>query len=371
MSDSGSPPPPPDPFATAAAQGAQNRETAAFNAALARANQQTPWGSLTWEIDPNSGPQYNQDAYERALKAFETSSSSFAGSQTRPPDSRTAEGLPAWLIPGRDPNDPNSYSLQDPNKAEDGSVKAPVAPRLEDFKISDGAPKYTSKMTLSDSQQKLFDQDQATKLKLSALGGRAADVAGDVLDQPVDFSGLPEIETGEGARQRLEEALYRRGERQLAPRYAQAEEAERNRLLNAGFSVNGAGFDKALGNFRREKDAAFADLSDRSIILGGSEADRAFNQSTANRRQALQELLLERQLPIQEINALRTGSQLQLPQFSPTQGVSGMQPVDLAGLIGQQYQGNLGGWQADVANTNANNQAGASILATAAVAAGF
>jgi hypothetical protein len=43
-----SPPSAPDPFATAAAQSASNRETAMTQAALNRVNQNTPFGNLTW-----------------------------------------------------------------------------------------------------------------------------------------------------------------------------------------------------------------------------------------------------------------------------------------------------------------------------------
>lgn len=48
------PPKPPDPIKTAEAQGTANLEAARTTAALNRANQETPFGRLTWEQDPTN-----------------------------------------------------------------------------------------------------------------------------------------------------------------------------------------------------------------------------------------------------------------------------------------------------------------------------
>lgn len=59
-----SPPAPPDPNVVAAAQTASNKETAITNADLNRIGQNTPYGSLSYEItgtSPNGNPQYTQN----------------------------------------------------------------------------------------------------------------------------------------------------------------------------------------------------------------------------------------------------------------------------------------------------------------------
>lgn len=53
----------PDPYQTAAAQTQSNKETAITNAELSRINQQTPYGSLNYNIDgyyPDGTPKYSQ-----------------------------------------------------------------------------------------------------------------------------------------------------------------------------------------------------------------------------------------------------------------------------------------------------------------------
>lgn len=60
-----------------------------------------------------------------------------------------------------------------------------------------------------------------------------------------------------------------------------------------------------------------------------------------NRSRALQEALVLRQLPLQEINALRTGAQPTLPQFQSFQGQQ-IQAAPVFDAVNQQYQANLG-----------------------------
>jgi len=60
-----------------------------------------------------------------------------------------------------------------------------------------------------------------------------------------------------------------------------------------------------------------------------------------NRSRALQEALALRQLPLQEINALRTGAQPTLPQFQSFQGQQ-IQAAPVFDAVNQQYQANLG-----------------------------
>ena len=58
-----SPPAAPDPYATAAAQGQMNAETARTQARLSRVNQTTPYGSISYNQDPNNPDIYSQDVH--------------------------------------------------------------------------------------------------------------------------------------------------------------------------------------------------------------------------------------------------------------------------------------------------------------------
>jgi hypothetical protein len=70
------------------------------------------------------------------------------------------------------------------------------------------------------------------------------------------------------------------------------------------------------------------------------------------RRQNITEALAERQIPLNEVSAFRTGSQIQPLQFSGVQGQS-VAPAPMFGATNAQYQAAM-----DAANLKAGGQAG-------------
>lgn len=349
----GSAPTPPDPFAVAGAQTKSNKDTAAFNAALARFDQITPFGSQTWSVDPSSGPQYNMDAYNKAMAAFSSGAGQdpHAGQTWVPPQTDETGVSPGYWTGGTG-----------------SSGSSPSAPKLSDFLISDGAPKYTSTQKLDPAIQRLVDANTAMQTKLSDVGTQALDRVSGTLATPFTLNARP-IEDGGAIRDKVTQALYDRGARLLDPRYSQQENSERQRLLNAGFSVNDEGFTKALGNFNRSKDQAYADLADRAIVGGGLESDRAFNQSLLGHKQDISDALLQRQIPLQELMAIRGGINPQLPSFMPTQGVGGANPTDVAGIFGQGFNNLMSIYGQNVNQANADNATTGQVIGTAAMLA--
>lgn len=78
--------------------------------------------------------------------------------------------------------------------------------------------------------------------------------------------------------------------------------------------------------------------------------DSQFQNQTRNN--AIQEALLMRQLPLSELNSLRTGAQPNMPQFQGYQGAN-IAPPPIFGATQAQY-----GAQADAFNAQAQNRAG-------------
>lgn len=174
----------------------------------------------------------------------------------------------------------------------------------------------------------------------------------------------------------VQEALYRKQTRMLDPQYQQSEADMTARLANQGIMQGSEAYKREMDNFARNRDSAYADARDRAILAGGQEQSRLndmglsraalnntaqeqefgqlaqragfnnqavgqmfgqelgannqnFNQDLASanfanqaRQNAIQEQTFLRQLPLNEINALRSGSQVTMPQF---QGYSGQQ----------------------------------------------
>ncbi len=127
------------------------------------------------------------------------------------------------------------------------------------------------------------------------------------------------------SRRRVEQAILSR----LEPQFRQDEERMRNQLLSSGLEVGSPAYTAELQRLQQGQN----DARQQAILTGGTEESRqvgmnaqlqgqAFNQGlqgaqfdNATRQQMLSELLLQRNTPLNELNSLRTGSQVSMPNF--------------------------------------------------------
>lgn len=176
-------------------------------------------------------------------------------------------------------------------------------------------PIFTGTTSLTPSGQNLLDKDYALRTGLMGTGMDALKQVQSSLSRPFDLS---------KNRDALTDTMYRRYTRLLDPRFKQAESDLRTDLVNRGFSLGNEGYTKAMDDFQRSKEATYGDAMDRA--------------TTGGAQQAIAEALLERQQPLQELNALRTGAQPQMPNF---QAYGGAGPVQAApNFAATQAQGN-------------------------------
>lgn len=328
------PPPAPDPYQVAGAQTQQNRDAALYNAALNRVNTYTPLGSQEFSVT------------------------------------------------GRDPRT--------------------------------GAPIYEQNINLSPEAQQLFDQQQQQNLQLGNIAGGMMDRVQGVYGQGIDTGGLPglqgqlniqgpalqgQLNTAglpglpgagdlEGFRNEAESALYDRNTAYLDPRFERQEEQLRSRLANQGVVEGSEAFRNAMDDFEQSRETAFRQARNEAIAGGGAEASRmfgigsqargqlfgealgsgaftnqargqAFGEAAAGaglsnqaRAQGMQELFALRNQPLNEFNALRSASPVNMPQFQGMAQV-GTAPADIAGAIQNQYQGQLDAYNAQQQSRNA------------------
>lgn len=100
-------------------------------------------------------------------------------------------------------------------------------------------------------------------------------------------------------------------------------------------------------------------------INAGGEQSRLFGLESAARDKAIQEQAFLRSLPLNEINALRSGAQVQMPQFAGQGGANvGQTPIFNAAQ--QQSQYNQGLYNQEAASANANNASTYQTLGTIA-----
>jgi hypothetical protein len=299
-------PPAPDYVGAAKQQGQDNIAVAQLNAQLGRPNQITPWGSETWQ---------------------------------------------------RDPNDKNSW---------------------------------TSTISLSPEQQRLLDAQNQTSLSLSSLQNQGFDRVSDAMSTPFSLSGVPQIQGAPqvqalpGAndfsadRDKVQQAVMSR----YNTDFNRQQESLNQQLLNQGLTPGSEAWMRAQDDLGRQRN----DAEMQAILAGGQEQSRlfdlssranaqAFNQQLAanqfgnqSRQQGIQEQAYLRSLPLNELNALRTGAQVTAPTFSTyAPGNAQAAPTFAAAQAQGQYAQQLYGQQVGDYN---NQMQGLFGLGAAGISAG-
>jgi hypothetical protein len=291
----------PDPYQTAAAQTQNNQQTANYNAALNRVDQVTPYGSSTY--------------------------------------------------------------------AQNGTDAS-------------GAPHYTQTTTLSPLAQQELDNEMRQDSTLSNLGYNLADQAKGTLSSGIDTSKLPALSGAPGATGHIQtsvggtgaitdfgaqtkaaqDAVYGQYKSRLDPQWANTQNENDTKLANMGVMFNSSAYGKNQTQLDQAKNDAYQQANYQSVLAGSQEAQRLYgdqlagsqfaNQAQAQqyaqalqnsqfnnqaRAQGLQEQTSLRDLPINELNALRSSTQIQNPNFSavPQSTAAG---TDISGNIYKSAQ---------------------------------
>jgi len=195
----------------------------------------------------------------------------------------------------------------------------------------------TVTQSLSPESQQAFEAQQATRMGLADLSQQGIGTAQNVLGKPFEFSG-PEMPVNAGMT--AQNAIMSR----LAPQLQQQRSQAETQLRNQGLVPGG----EAYGNAMTIQNQRENDLLTQAALQG-------INLDMSARQQAMGEQLYQRNLPLNEITALMSGSQIQNPQFQGYQGAS-VAPPNLAGAAQQQAQYNQGMYGLGVGEANSFNQ---------------
>jgi len=307
----------PDYIGQANAQAAGNLAAARSQTSANRVNQVTPYGSIKY----TQGTGFNQEAYDKAMETYSAGVSAF--------------------------NDPSNAAMQTYKNA---GGKIGEAPKREDF-ISD-PDKWSSNIELSETGQKLLDAYNKTSLGLADLQGTAMDRVRDAQAQPFDTSGLIDIndKTGMDGWDRATDLIRQRQNPELDRQQAALD----SKLANQGLTQGSEGW--GIGQTQFGKTRNDADIA--AQMAGLQAQNQFFNQAITGNQATLQQRNFLRQLPLNELNALRTGSQVTNPTFS-TAGQQGQTSgPDLLGATNSQYNAQVGNVNAQNAQTAQGTQAG-------------
>jgi len=116
-------------------------------------------------------------------------------------------------------------------------------------------------------------------------------------------------------------------------------------------ALRAAGFNNDVSNTEFQRAGQQADFYNSATGAGNADALRAGGFTNDARTQALQEALTLRNQPLNEFNALRSASPVNIPQFEGG-GDATVAPTDVAGNIWNAYNSNLNIWNAKQQSRN-------------------
>jgi hypothetical protein len=201
---------------------------------------------------------------------------------------------------------------------------------------SQGNPRWTATQSLSPDQQELYNYDVATSKGLGQLQQKGLGYVSGMLDQPFNTGSL--VKTGFDPSQSYQDAYMKR----LAPQLAQSREQLDQQLANQGIKLGSEAYNRAK---------ALQAQKENDILLGATT--QGFGVGQQARQQGFQELAYQRNEPINTLNAVRSGSQVQGPQFVNTPQQATTAGADYMGAAGLTGQANIANANAENARTNA------------------
>ncbi len=205
----------------------------------------------------------------------------------------------------------------------------------------------TMTQTFSPEQQALYEQSMQTKGLLGGLGTQGATALQGIIGNSLDLSGAPAAPgSAEQTRQGAYDAIMSRVNEDTT-----GQRDQRNSdLIAAGIRPGTKAYDDAQNQISRQ----YNDARQQAILASGQEGQRDFTMDTQRRKDAIAEILAGRQTPLNEINALMSGSQVTNPFAVPGAAQnSNIAPAPLFGAAQAQYGADMNQYNAGAAQNNA------------------
>lgn len=324
-------PAPPDYIGQANATAQGNLAAARASTSANRIDQVTPYGSIKY----TQGDGFDEEGYTAAVKRY--------------------EDLEAALN-----ENPNGGQMRQYLAA---IGQAPKRPDRNDFVTN--PDHWSSQIELSDTGRQLLDADSRARLGLASLQDDAMGRVRSALATPFDTSGIPDqiYDIGSsGVWDKYSNLLLDR----MNPELDRQQAALDTKLANQGLTQGSEGWLTGQSAFGKQRNDALTSAQ----LAGANLAFQNAQLSNSGRAQELQTRATLRQLPLNELNALRTGASVTNPTFT-TPGQQGQTSgPDLMGAAQAGYNAQVG--QVNAGNAAAAQQTQAGIgLAGLAIAAFF
>lgn len=204
----------------------------------------------------------------------------------------------------------------------------------------------TVNQTLSPGEQGVYDKNLTARTNLGDLSIQGSDALKGVVGTQVDFSGAPAVGDGSETREKVYQALMSR----ITGDTANERDQTNSDLIARGIRPGTKAYDDAQNLITR----GFNDARSSAEVNAGNAANQQFGMDTQARNSYIAELLSKRQTPLNEINALLSGSQVSNP-FAGNLGYqagANVQPAPIMQGATAQGQADINAYNGQQAGTN-------------------
>lgn len=218
----------------------------------------------------------------------------------------------------------------------------------------DGTPQYSQTVRLSPEQQAAYNKDVAMNAQLQDVGIQGVGYVQSALNKPLSFEGMQQVGTPGEIQQAASDAAYQNAMRYVEPRLQRQQAGLENQLANQGITRGSEAWNAAMADAEANRENVYSQAQNAAYTAGLTGANQAYNQALGARQQQISEAQTLQQNPINMLNAVRSGSQMQTsaqPQVgtsSPGQLATWSGP-DLLGAATAQGQYNQGAYNAQQA----------------------
>lgn len=229
-----------------------------------------------------------------------------------------------------------------------------------------GNDRWRADVTLTPAQQQILDKDNAVKIGLSDVSQRGLGYVQNMLNNPFSTSGMTTVNPADNAgRNEVIAAMLERQQPAMDRKRQQAETA----LLVQGHNRGGEAWKAVEDDLNRGE----TDMRLAAELAGGQEQSRLFGLGSSARERELQERSFLRNEPLNTLNAVRSGSQVVQPTFSPVPAMASTPGANYSGALSAaqgdrqaQYSSQLAAYNANQAQ-NSNMMSGLFGLGAAAL----
>ena len=215
------------------------------------------------------------------------------------------------------------------------------------------------------------------------------------MQRNLDYSDVPDIQSGQAYRQRAEEAVYQKGASRLGDQFDTRRQQMEIKLRNQGLNPGDAAYQAQMQGLNQQETDAYGQRQMDALAAGRAEADQMFGQDMSRRntytserdraaafynqasqqayqqamganaqnyqqamagsqyanqirQQQITEAMQKRGFSLNEINALLSGQQVNAPQMPNFMGASAAQaaPIFKAEVAQGNYNAGMSPWNA-------------------------